>query len=79
MKSARNHFVKRMEFKAPDLTCQYSRLCQKPATFQIGWTFDSKSKGDEVVTEKVLRKRACEHHGRMFAFKHGIPVPRSAA
>jgi hypothetical protein len=75
--TARNYWLKRFNFQGRGDRCSLSRNCKEPSSFQYGWTFDRKVEGHTVPA--ITTRSACDHHARMFAFKHDLPFPRSAA
>ena len=75
--TARDHFLKAFDFQGRAVRCVAARRCQIQATYVISWRYDKKLLGR--LTECVQRKPACEKHARLFAFKHDLKLPRSAA
>lgn len=76
-RSTRKHWIKRFDFSGRADRCSGSRACDQVCVFQNGWTFD-RTVASELI-ECFTTRSACEQHGRMFAFKHDLAVPRSAA
>lgn len=76
-RTTRKHWIKRFSFQGRGDRCSGSRNCTEACVFKYGWNFDRMVAGE--VIECFTTRTACEKHGRMFAFKHDLVVPRPAA